>query len=566
MRARVALAAAATIAVGAAPGAWAAGDPTLRLADVKAGMDCKARTVIRGTAITEFDAAVIDVVRGDSNHYGPRILLRVSGPAVDATGIGPGFSGSPVYCPGAGGILRNIGAISEGVGEYGNKLALATPIEEMLGDKPDPPAGTRRAPALLRSARRLATPLTITGLSAPLRSAVTRAARRAGAPLLAAPAGPAFSFPAYALQPGSAISAGLATGDIAIGAIGTVAYRDGSSVWAFGHFLDGVGRRAMPLTDAYVFSVVNNPLALDEGAITYKLAAPGPRVLGTLSNDTVSGIVGRVGPGPRTIPLTVRAKDLDSGRTAAVHSEVTDERQLDLGTGLDLVSSAAFGQAAVAVMRSEPPRLRAKLCLRVRVKEAERRLGFCNEYFDVSSAFDSMAQAFALVDGFAHGPLTPTGAGVDVSLRRGVPEAFILGAKGPRAVRRGQKIRIRLALRRLRGPKTSLAFDYRIPRSLGSGPRVLRLTGQGSSGDEFSEELGDELVEIIFDLGGGSSSGPKSLGKLRERIRELGKPDGLRASFSRKRRGPVVLPRPDILLSGEAKLRLVVRSKRGDRR
>ena len=82
-----------------------------------------------------------------------RILVRVSGPAVDATGIGPGFSGSPVYCPGADGVARNVGAISAGIGQYGGKVGLATPIEQILAEPVQPPSSaTRRSRARPSSA------------------------------------------------------------------------------------------------------------------------------------------------------------------------------------------------------------------------------------------------------------------------------------------------------------------------------------------------------------------------------------------------------------------------------
>src|ERR671914_731509 len=125
-------------------------------------------SVVRGTEISEFDVEVVEVVAG-----GPpsatRILIRVSGPAVDSTGVGPGFSGSPVLCDDGSGRRRTAGAISESVGEYGNKVALATPIETMLGARPDAPRGRRSAAArrsdaaLLRAGRPLEL-LTFSGL------------------------------------------------------------------------------------------------------------------------------------------------------------------------------------------------------------------------------------------------------------------------------------------------------------------------------------------------------------------------------------------------------------------
>ena len=123
----------------AAPAASAA-DPIMPLSEVRAGMRCTGLSVIRGTEPASFDVEIIDVIAAEAGLSGPRLLVRVSGPAVDSTGIGPGFSGSPILCDG-----RNAGAISEGLGEYGNQVALATPIELMIRDRPPAPASSRQA-------------------------------------------------------------------------------------------------------------------------------------------------------------------------------------------------------------------------------------------------------------------------------------------------------------------------------------------------------------------------------------------------------------------------------------
>src|SRR5215213_5068979 len=146
-----------------APAAQAA-DPIMPLSEVRQGMRCTGLSVIKGTTISSFDVETLDVIAPEAGLSGPRILIRVSGSAVDETGIGPGFSGSPVICDG-----RNAGAISEGLGEYGNHVALATPIEEMLQDRPTAPAAARRDLELLRAARPLQTPLTVSGLTGPAR-------------------------------------------------------------------------------------------------------------------------------------------------------------------------------------------------------------------------------------------------------------------------------------------------------------------------------------------------------------------------------------------------------------
>src|SRR3954468_15151852 len=113
----------AALFVPAAP-ALAAGDPTMPLWQVSAGMKCTGYSVIHGTDISSFDVDVLEVTGGEASVGPGAILVSVSGPAVDGTGIGPGFSGSPIYCPDGAGTNRVIGAISESVVEYGAKVAL----------------------------------------------------------------------------------------------------------------------------------------------------------------------------------------------------------------------------------------------------------------------------------------------------------------------------------------------------------------------------------------------------------------------------------------------------------
>src|SRR4051794_17810764 len=129
MRARHLVAAlVAALLAGVAPAAALAGDPIMPLSELRPGMECTGYSVVRGTEISSFDVEILDVVSGDAAaDDGPRILVRVSGPAVDRTGVGPGFSGSPIYCRDSAGIARNAGAISESIGDYGGGPGVAAP-------------------------------------------------------------------------------------------------------------------------------------------------------------------------------------------------------------------------------------------------------------------------------------------------------------------------------------------------------------------------------------------------------------------------------------------------------
>src|SRR5204862_5792041 len=110
--------------------------------------------------------------------------------------------------------------------------------------------------ALRRSAHPLAGPLTVTGLSSRVRRLLVRAGRRKRIAVLSVPAGPFGGYPVQTLRPGAAVTTAYSTGDIGLGAVGTVTYRDGANVWAFVHPLVDVRPRALFLQDAFVFGVL----------------------------------------------------------------------------------------------------------------------------------------------------------------------------------------------------------------------------------------------------------------------------------------------------------------------
>jgi hypothetical protein len=545
---------AAVLSCAALPATAGAAEPIMKLADVRAGMQCSALSVVHGTAPASFDIAVIDVLRAEPGTIGSRILFRASGAAVDATGVGPGFSGSPIYCPDATGTPRVAGAISEGIGQYGNHVALATPIEDILGVKPAAAPQARKAGALLRSARPLANPLTVSGLSGTVRRALSQAARRAGVPLLAAPAVGTVPYAPYDPLPGTSIAAGLSSGDLALAAIGTVTYRDGDRLWAFGHPLDAAGRRSLPLLDAYVYSVIDNPLGV-EGVTTYKLATAG-RPVGTLTTDGLSAIAGRLGATPSTIPLTVRARNQANGRTRTLRVSVSDERGLNLGSGLDMVGTLAASEAMATVLGAAPPRFTTSMCMRITVAQRRKPLRFCQRYFDGYGPIGDISSAFALLDGYKLGPLGIRNIEVRLRLRPRVRELFIVKARGPQRVRRGQRIRVRLTLQRSRAAgRRQISFPYRVPHDADKGLQLLTVRGMGGGGLDGLEAL---FFELLFGFGGGNDQA-KSVGELAQRIAVLGVPDGLHATLERKGRGPVVYRSRQRLIRGTARLPLIVR-------
>ncbi|MDX6680435.1 MAG: hypothetical protein QOG94_474 [Solirubrobacteraceae bacterium] len=548
-----------------APAGARASDPIMPLSDVEAGMRCTALTVVRGTAITSFDVEVLDVI-DRQRPESASILIRVSGPAVDATGIGPGFSGSPILCDDAAGVARNIGAISAGIGEYGGAVGLATPIERILAEPILPPSAASRS-ALVGS-RALATPLTLSGLSAPVAAMFSNAARRAGRTLLtsvAAPRGTAFA--PQPLVPGAAVSVGETSGDVELGAIGTVAYADGSDVWLFGHSLDGAGRRSLFLQDAYIHAVVNNPLGATDLS-TYKLGAAG-NDLGTVTSDGLDGVGGRLGELPPNFPLKVFARDLDSGRTRALTTLVADESDVGRPTGasaLAVVGAGAVAEAATSVLRGAPARQTGELCVRITLRETRSPLRYCEHYAVDGGGPNPLAgvaaadfgQAADLVDGFRYGTLHPTQVEVGLRLRRGLRQAYLLDATGPATVRRGQRVKLRLRLRRTgTGERFTRTIRVRIPRGLGTGSRTLKLAG--TDADAGSDPNEEDSLSFIFDPDAGDKPPPQSLEQLRQAVKELERYDGITATIGgreiRAHRDP------DLRISGDARVDVRVRGR-----
>jgi hypothetical protein len=100
------------------------------------------------------------------------------------------------------------------------------------------------------------------------------------------------------IQPGSMISVALMSGDLSVGADGTVTHVDGSRVYAFGHrFLD-VGDTAMPFARADVLTLLANTNT------SFKISAP-RAWMGVINQDRNTTIAGELGRRAPMVPLAI---------------------------------------------------------------------------------------------------------------------------------------------------------------------------------------------------------------------------------------------------------------------
>jgi hypothetical protein len=100
------------------------------------------------------------------------------------------------------------------------------------------------------------------------------------------------------LKPGDAIGVLLVGGDLTLGGTGTVTHIDGDHVYAFGHPMYNLGPTEFPMTRAYVYTVLPSLFS------SIKLSSTG-EVVGTFLQDRATTIAGRLGKGPRMIPVAV---------------------------------------------------------------------------------------------------------------------------------------------------------------------------------------------------------------------------------------------------------------------
>ncbi|HIE50453.1 MAG TPA: hypothetical protein EYP85_01730, partial [Armatimonadetes bacterium] len=335
--------------------------------EIEAGMRGTAKTVFKGTRIEEFHIEVLGILE-KVDLGGDLILIRIlDGPIVErGTNILAGMSGSPVYING-----RLIGAMAYAWSFAKEPIAGVTPIEDMLKvlaameepvseEVPPSPAATaqrlepplylagERFDRLLLSRRPLPpdycpephtltlTPvermLIVSGFSERRLKSLADLFAPYGLVPVRGPGG-VLSDEAAELVPGAAVGVQLMRGDMTAGSFGTVTYRKGDQILAFGHSFMQRGRVALPLTTAYVVDV------LPSLSRSLKFAAA-LKSVGTLRQDGYWGIAGLLGESPRLVPVTIAIKDLDRHSSRTVRVEVVQDQDLTPSLVLAAVSEA----------------------------------------------------------------------------------------------------------------------------------------------------------------------------------------------------------------------------------
>jgi hypothetical protein len=308
------------------------------LKDIRPGQRGIGKTIFSGNRIDEFQVEILGVLE----NIGPKqnlILARLSGGPLAETGVLQGMSGSPVYIEG-----KLAGAVALAFPFAKEAITGIRPIEEMVRVTEagrTPPSTqiahnevslaslfadkdlTRLLPGRLEPSARgakldakmidIATPVSFGGFTNATLDSFSPQLRALGleptqALSAGGPSSPHMGDPST-LKPGSMISVQLMTGDLSIGADGTVTYIDGNKIYAFGHRFLAVGSTALPFTRSEVLAL------LPVMSASFKISAP-KETMGAILQDrntAVAGELGRVADmAPVSISVSRGGKRLDN--------------------------------------------------------------------------------------------------------------------------------------------------------------------------------------------------------------------------------------------------------------
>ena len=244
-----------------------------------------------------------------------------------------------------------------------------------------------------------------------------------------------------------------------MGGVGTVAYRDGDRIWAFGHPFDGLGARGLFLQDAFVHTVVNNPVGALRPRHATSSRAPGNAV-GSIFTDGISAVAGRIGPLPeRTPPDRPGRRTPTAAPRRSRRREIANEASIGLPGNVSSIVPFAVGDAELGGRaRSRRRHVGTDVPRAAGCASGSAPLQLCNRYFgdrlipgavQGEMAVDAEV-ATALVDELASRRDDPPRLGAcghRAAARRTAARARA-SVRGPKRVRRGQTIRVRVTAQR----------------------------------------------------------------------------------------------------------------------
>ncbi len=325
--------------------------PTLPVSEIKPGMRGVCKTVFSGVEIEDFNIEVVDIL----TNYAPQldaIIVKLYGEKVEKTGVVSGMSGSPVYIDG-----KLIGALAFSFGTFMKEpLAGITPIEYMLqienfeqkrtlelssmhsthlvsfddlllakdfNDSDLISKFTSKLPSIRNNFEQLkpiSIPLTFSGFHPRVIAKMAPTIENLGFTVIQGGNSGNLSQNDQTLKPGAAVSGVILSGDMSISGTGTVTYRDGDKILAFGHPFFNSGPIKMPMANAKILTILSSYLH------SSKLALTG-NIVGSIHQDRFPGLLGIIGEEAPMFPVQINYSSPLS-ETKTYHYQIAEDKSL----------------------------------------------------------------------------------------------------------------------------------------------------------------------------------------------------------------------------------------------
>ena len=481
------------------------------LDQVRPGMKGYGMSVLQGSKPERFEVEVLGTLDGVPNPKQSIVIARLSGALVDRTGVFAGMSGSPVYIDG-----KLVGAVAYAFPFAKEAIAGITPIKYMIdifeqGQKEEQPRSSQHVsfktligqsgsasldslPALpsaqlgARAATNdalvpyvgqtiipIATPVTFTGIPQNVLDTFAGDLRKIGIQPIAGVGGGSSlgaMVPANenTLAAGSSVSVQLVRGDFTIDAAGTVTYRDGEKIYAFGHPFLSSGATSWPMAESSIVTVVPN---LNN---SFKLSAAG-NLVGSINQDRSTGVYGQLGDKPRMVPvrLTVHTS---RNKTEAYNFEIVSDPFLTpLLTRITMFSAIAATERQIG---SQTLKLSGSIAINGQ-SDIKLDNSFTSPNGAALFAVNAVAQPLAVLFNSGFNALDLRGIDVDVTSTDSRSSGSLNRLWIDKTeVRRGETIEMQAFARNDNGSEFVERIPLVIPADSPIGPLVI-MVGDGAS-------------------------------------------------------------------------------------
>lgn len=507
------------------------GDSFLGLESIEKGMEGTGKTVVKGTEISTFSVKVIDVM-DEPGKLQDFIVIRASGkPIEESGGVAQGMSGSPVYIDGK--LIGALSRSALWSKDASNPIGLVTPINTMLDlfENPGSTGASIRSEDTRSSVedsledvfpgksveipdsnssngsgegskgdelvfRKSVTPVMLSGFSKASLNALKNGIDTTNVKRIYDPLGPLGdssvqnlkgglsqynldfhnlqgsdrgSGDAMELQAGGPMGVSLARGDLSIGALGTVTYREDDKVLGLGHRFILNGSSDFLLTEASVLDTVKSyksPFKLGDVA----------EAVGTVTQDRTQGVMGKVGKETELFSTNLEISEMGSNGSASFNTELVKTNSL-IGT----LSYSTIREAINRTLNRTGPGT-VKVNYKITGDNMPEPLERTDVFFSYSQAsYLPSLQVALFIDALAHNPFKNPELNdieAEINFERDIRSGQITYfATDKRNYAAGDLLAYQVKVQNYRGELVEKTGGFQLPKDLPPGNYVVAVYG-----------------------------------------------------------------------------------------